>query len=213
MSLTLTGTEDVALEIPGTLPREKAAALTGDLAVEDVRGATPVSLVVFWMKGLAPDDAPGAGASYAEALWRVGVVLDGAPAWLAVACDVEAAFVRKTAAWLVRYPVRPATFTFEGSTQRASLSIEAKGKRLAIMAIPDSHAPPPDDTRRLLVRSSASLFEIPWRTEPAPLRRVARVAFASEELAEATFGPHVRWASEGRLHQGRVQHSGIAIRL
>lgn len=207
MPLTLTGTEEHTLEIPGTLPREKAAALAGpDLVVEDVRGATPVSVVIFRVKGLAE-------ATYAEALWRVGVMHRDTPAWLVVACDVESAFVKKTAEWLVRYPVRPATFTFEGSVARGAVSIESKGKRLAIMAIPDTREAPPDDVRPLLVRSSASLFEIPWSTEPAPFRVAARVALAAEELGEATFGPAIRWAPEGSVHQGRVQRSGVAVRV
>lgn len=214
MSPTLTGTEELTLEIPGSLPREKAATLAGDLEVEHARGATPVSLLVFRMVGLAADDAPaGPGASYAEALWRVAVVFRNAPAWLVIACDVETAFVRKTAGWLVRYPVRPAAFTFEGSLARGSMSIEAKGKRLAIMSIPGTSEPPPDEVRPMLVRSSASLFEIPWSTEAAPFRRIARVAFAAEDLSEATFGPAITWATEGRIHQGRVQHSGIAVRV
>ena len=73
MPLTLTGTEELTLEVPGSLPREKAAVLAGDLEVENVRGQTPVSLVVFRIAGLAP------GASYGEALWRIGVVPSARP--------------------------------------------------------------------------------------------------------------------------------------
>ena len=57
------------------------------------------------------------------------------------------------------------------------------------------------------------MWEVPWAEEPAPFRRIARIAFASEELAEETLGPQVRFLPEGLLHRGRIHRCGIAKKL
>ena len=215
MPLKLSGTEELSIEVPGFLPKDAAMALLGDdLTPQTVRGQVPVSLLVFQMKGLKADGVPGAGMNYGEALWRIGIVLDGEPAWFGLTCDIDKALVRKSAGWLVRYPVRPATLSFEGSRARGAVEITAAGKRCAIVATPTLAEPPEaEPPRRLVVRNRNALWEVPWGEVPAPFRRAARIALAAEDLADATFGDRLRLLPEGLLHRGRTHRCGIARKL
>lgn len=214
MALTLSGTEELSIEVHGVVPKERGKALAGGLPVELVRGQVPVSVLLLQMKNLKPDGAPVPGMNYGEALWRVGVMIDGEPAWLGLVCDIDNAVVRKSGGWLVRYPTRTAKFHFEGSQARGAVDLTANGKRCAVFATPTLAEPPePEPPRRLVVRNANALWEVPWSEDPAPFRRVARIAFAAEELAEETFGPQVRFLPEGLLHRGRVHHCGVAKKL
>ena len=215
MGVTLTGTEEISIEVPGVLPRTQAEALVGDsLRVEHAHGYTPVSLLLFQMKGLRADGVEGPGHNYGEALWRIGVMAKGEPAWFALACDVDNAVVRKGGSWLVRYPLRTGKFRFEGSQARGAVEVEAKGKKLVVVATPRLVEPPPlQPPRRLVVRHANTLWDVPWEEGAAPFRRTALIAFAAGELAEATFGPEVRWERDGLLHRGRVHRCGLAKKL
>lgn len=214
MALTLTGTEELSIEVSGNLPKDRAMALVGDMPLELVKGHVPVSLLLVQMKGLRAEGLATPGFNYGQALWRIGIKLDNVPAWLGLLCDIDSTLVRKSAGWLIRYPLRTATFHFEGSQARGAVDITANGKRCAVFATPTlAEAPPPEAPRRLVVKSSNALWEVPWAEEPAPFRRVARIAFAAEELAEETFGAAVRFLPEGLLHRGRIHRCGPAKKL
>ncbi|HVY45622.1 MAG TPA: hypothetical protein VHB21_07065, partial [Minicystis sp.] len=112
------GTELTTLSLGGTLGAREARALVGDdLALEGERDAerVPVDLFAFRMRGLRARGLFAPRFDYDELLWRVGVMLDGAPAWFAVACDIDRPVMRALGAALVRYPVRASTLAVEPS--------------------------------------------------------------------------------------------------
>ena len=152
MALTLSGTEELTIEVNGLVPKERGKALAGGLPVEVVHGQVPVSLLLMQVKGLKPDGVLAPGMNYGEALWRVGVMLHGVPSWFGLMCDIDNAIVRKSGGWLVRYPVRPAKFHFEGSQARGAVDFTAVGNRCAVFASPTTaEAPEPEPPRRIVV--------------------------------------------------------------
>lgn len=208
----------LTLELEGTLPRARAEELAGPgLEVERAGDRAAVSLLLFQMKGLRPRGLPAPPLDYGEALWRVGVIRDGAKAWLGHACDIDHPLVRLTGAWLVRYPIRVGSFGFESDGDGGcSAAVDAAGARFVVRARaedPRGEGPKANPPRRIFVRSRRALFEIPWREDPAPRRWAVTLDLADVALGAETFGADVTWAPSGVVHRGRVHRCGLARRV
>lgn len=205
--MELRGTEERTLEAAGTISRAAAEALLpAGLPAEDSNGRTPVSLLVFQMRGLTLRPLRGPGLDYGEALWRVGCRWEGQGAWFAVACDLGSAVVRALGARLVRYPVRRGRLLLTDFS--AEVSAEGRATKLRAHAIDASPAPVPP--RAVLVRAQSRLYRIPWREDPAPFRREARLEVLEDALSAVTFGEAAAWDERGLLHRGRVHRCGLA---
>lgn len=211
--MELRGEEAATLELEGTLaPGDARGKVPATLELEERDGRAVVGLLMFQMKGLRPAVMPGPAFDYAEALWRIGVVLNGVPAWFAVACDLDHPMVRRLGRWMIRYPTRqasmhgaagdPATWTVLGNGAAFRATAWSKGEDVPAVA-----------PRRALVGSATALYEVPWREEPAPWRRAAKVEVIDDALTVATLGGVVRWAGEGLLHRGRIHRCGLARKL
>jgi hypothetical protein len=209
--MELRGTEATTLEIGGTLSANAARALAGPLEVELVAGRARASLLVFDMRGMRVTGVPGPALEYREALWRVGVVVDGVPSWFAVACDLDSGLVRALGKRLVRYPVRRARFGLrvleEEGTWEARVS--AREGSLSVRAELSAKAPEAVAPRPVYVRAGSRTYQIPWQEQAAPFRREARVE-VSGDLAERTFGGTITWDAVGLAHRGRVHQCGVA---
>lgn len=214
MRTVLTGTEELSLEIDGTIPEGAARAVVGpgvELSSHD--GRVAVSLLVFAMKGLVLRRLPvrALGLDYNEALWRVGARVRGEPAWFGASCDLDSAVVASLGRLLVRYPVRRARVSLAADAGEASARIEVAGARLAldarVTAEPSEIVPP----RPVLVRSGGDLYEVPWDEVPAPERATVEVT-ADDALSAATLGAAVAWSGAGVLHRGRTHRCGFAAR-
>lgn len=209
MRFELSGTERCTFELSGRLAAGNEPIASG-LPPCYVDDAIEVSVLFFDMRGLRlmrplrlpPDN------DYLEALWRVGVEYRGAPAWLAVACDIDKAMVRRLGKLFVRYPVREAKLAINVSRAAVERGPDSFELRLTELGgTPDAELPRP-----MLVRDGGTLYRIPWREDPAPKRHEVRLAVRDLGLSLATFGAEVRWDAYGLLHEGRRHHCGIAQR-
>ena len=108
MATILRGTETDTLEIRGVLSDGARPEIPAPLALPGDR--IEVDVLFFAMHGLALRGLPWPAFDYTEALWRIGVEVDGKPAWLAVACDIDRAMIRALGRRIVRYPTRVASF-------------------------------------------------------------------------------------------------------
>jgi hypothetical protein len=222
MRVEFTGTETLTLEIEGTLPHARAEELAGPgVEVQRAGDRAVVSLLLFQMKGLRPRGLPAPALDYGEALWRIGAVRDGESAWFGHACDIDHPLVRLTGAWLVRYPIRVASFTFDDDGEGegkggCSVIVDAESKHFKVRARPAEtrgEGPAASPPRRIFVRSRGALFEIPWREDPAPRRWSVTLDLADVALGVATFGADVAWAPSGVVHRGRIHRCGLARRI
>ncbi|MHB8417748.1 MAG: YqjF family protein [Myxococcales bacterium] len=213
MAFELHGTEVLTIELSGSLPVEQALELTRDgLGLELREGRAVVSLLVFHMHGLRGGALPAPSFDYWEALWRVGVLWDGRPAWFGCACDLDHPLVAWAGRRLVRYPVRRASFSHADAETSCAVTVTVSGLSLNLGATcgePIAAAPP----RRLLVRSGGSLYEIPWDERPASYRRHAEIDVTDSSLAHATFGRGASFERVGVVHRGREHRCGLARRL
>jgi hypothetical protein len=208
MTLELRGTEELTLELEGRLPIARASELVPDLLDLETDGDDAVvSLLVFSMRGLRPRGMPLVGLDYGEALWRVGVRLREDLSWFAVACDLDSRIVGVLGRWLVRYPVRRASFRFDGESVAIARGEHAMQLRAVATAPPPRPEPVPP--RQLLVWEGTRLFRIPWAEEPAPDRREVDVDVREGGLVDATLGA-VRWQPRGLVHRGRIHRCGLA---
>lgn len=211
MRIELSGTEVYTIECVGSLPRAAARRLLPDALGLPDDGDAEVGLLCFAMRSLGASEPVRVGPrfDYCEALWRIGVTWRGAPAWFAVACDLDSAFVRTLGAILVRYPVRSAEIVVDDE----HATIRAGGVGFEVRARALEHAPDPIAPRPILVGSGASLYRIPWREDPAPHRRDAEVTIVDDALERTTLGSAVRWQPHGLVHRGRIHRCGIASRV
>jgi hypothetical protein len=204
------GTELVTLELGGALPAGAARGLVGDdLELEQTSGHARVDLFAFRMRGLKARGLPAPKFDYDEILWRVGVLLDGEPAWFSVACDIDRPAMRALGSLFVRYPVRASALSVERECVEAE---HGAGGRLALRMEPVAGAAEARKARRMLVRSRGRLFEIPWGEGLAPTRSRVNVTFEERELADATLGL-ATWDVHGVLSLSRQHECGIAHRL
>jgi hypothetical protein len=208
VTLELRGTEELTIEIEGRLPIARAGELVPDLLDLETDGDDAVvSLLVFAMRGLRPRGMPLFGLDYGEALWRVGVRLKDDLSWFGVACDLDNRIVGTLGRWLVRYPVRRASFRFDGE----SVAIARGEHAMHLAATGGADAPRPEAVapRPLLVWETSRLFRIPWQEEPAADRREVPIEVREAGLVGGTFGA-VRWQPRGLVHRGRIHRCGLA---
>lgn len=213
MLLELRGTEALTVEVGATLPVSSARELWPEgLTLELRDGRSVASLLFFHMRGLRARGLPAPSFDYWEALWRVGIIWDGAPAWFACACDLD----HPTVAWLgrrlVRYPVRRASFTHLEHDAGCAVTVTASGISFQLGAS-FGEAVAPVKPRRLIVRDHGSFFEIPWEEDPAPFRKHAEITILDATLAQETLGRGASFDRVGLVHRGRVHHCGLARRL
>jgi len=205
------GEETITLELLGALAISEARPhVPSALALEEVDGHAVVGLLLFQMRGLGLRGIPGPSFDYSEALWRIGVVVDGQPAWFAVACDLDHPAVRAMGRLLIRYPTRAASIDWTTGDSTAvnvgsalgSLRVSARPEGIDVGAVPP---------RRAFV-GAAALYEVPWREEPAPFRRAAPVEVLDDTLSLVTLGT-VTWQANALLHRGRIHRCGLARSL
>lgn len=212
--LELRGTEAVTIELGGTLAPAAVAPVLRDsgLGAEQDGDGVRVSLLLFRMQGLHLRGLPRPAFHYGEALWRVGVRHRDRLAWLAVACDLDSAWIRWSGARLCRYPVRRARFVFAAEAHTHQVALDGDWGGLAVRATCGTHQPPPEPPRPLLVYAAARLYRIPWNEEPAPYRRVADLqSCTGTGIAETFHGP-VSWQPTALVHHGRIHRCGVAGR-
>ncbi|HEY8042608.1 MAG TPA: DUF2071 domain-containing protein [Polyangiaceae bacterium] len=213
MPIELVGTEALSLELTGATSLARARVLLKDLAPEvSDDGNAVVGLLLFRMQGMHVRGTPGPKVDYGEALWRIGVVHEGAPAWFALRCDLDHPLVMSLGRRAIRYPVRAARFAFEDGGSACSFAVRAEGVRLALRASITGRASSPVPPRRVLSRVTGVLYEIPWREDPPPEVHDARIEWTSVELARATLGAPVSWLPGAVLLRGRVHRCGLARR-
>jgi hypothetical protein len=206
----LRGTEAFTVELSGALSLDDARPLAGTLPLAPrPDGRAEVSLLLFRMRGLGVDGLPGPRFDYGEALWRLGVSLDGAPSWLGLCCDIDHPLVRRTGALLVRYPVRAARFAFDA--EAGSVRVDAPEGTLHVTTASTAEEPAAAPPRPLVVRDDERLYRIPWREDPAPYRRRATAA-VSGRLGASTLAPSLTWDAAALVHRGRVHRCGLAAR-
>jgi hypothetical protein len=206
--IELRGTEAFTVELTGTLAVDDARALAASLPLAlRPDGRAEVGLLLFQMRGLGLGALPGPRLDYGEALWRLGVIVDGAPGWFGLCCDIDHPLVRRTGALLVRYPVRAARFAFDA--EAGSAQVDAAAGTLRVTADLTAEAPAAEPPRPLLVRDGGRLFRIPWKEEPAPFRRRA-TASVRGALGERTLAPSLGWDAAALVHRGRVHRCGLA---
>lgn len=212
--LLFAGTEVRSLEIAGYIDVRRARELVGDgLRVRELGGGdAEVGLLVLRMRRLAPVGLPCLGFDYGELLFRVGVDLeDGAPAWFAVACVVDARLIAVVARSLIRYPVRrvaridigdSVASVIDGDETVLSLTLARRDKM-------DRAAAPP--VRPMFVRAGGELLQVPWAEVEAPRQWHAGVSIFPGPLELAVFGTHARWTAAAVL-EGRGHRCGLAGR-
>jgi hypothetical protein len=210
----LTGTEELTLELQGTLPAQVGRWIVGagvDACVENER--VEVSLLIFRMKGLKSIDLPTPGLDYREALWRISINYAGGRAWFAKVCDLDSTLVRLTGGFLVKYPVRTASIALEADAFRCNSTVHANRETLRVETAATGETPAPVPPRRIVVREGAALFEIPWEEIPTQQRMIARVNVPQDTLSEPTLGAPVVWAPVATFMRGRTHRCGLAHRV
>lgn len=224
-----TGIERITFDLGGTIDEAAARRLTGATAPLANAGLVAVSLLFIQMRGLRPSGLPLPGIDYGEVLWRLAVEHEGAPAWLAVACDLDRLVVRRLGAWLMRYPVRRARIAIADRGREVDFAVAAAGARLDVQVQGAADGAPPQGAPSsarapvpLLVYGAGRQYRIPWGEaegeaggeaggeKGGPFWCAAPCAVGASTLAEATLGTEVRWAGQGVLHRGRRHRCGIA---
>lgn len=214
------GTESVSVELSARLDLAATDAIArrvpAPLVLErDGAGRGSASLLVLEMSGLGLGGLPPR-FDYLEVLYRLGVEVDGAPAWLALRCDIDRPLVRSFARAVIRYPVCPATITIDERGDR-TLTLRAHTARdhLSVtLAVVEGHdAPEARPPRRTFVVDGPTLFEIPWDERPAPLRHHADLVAVDGPSIDAVFGGSVTLDPRAVVHHGRVHRCGAARRV
>jgi hypothetical protein len=213
MLFELLGTEDLTVEVGASLPLSSARELWPQGLTFETRADRAVaSLLVFHMRGLHGRGLPAPSFDYWEALWRLGVMWDGVPAWFGCACDLDRPLIAWAGKRFIRYPVRRASFTSREHEAGAAVTVTVSGVSFQLGAnFGEAVAPVPP--RRLIVRDRGAFFEIPWEEEPAPFRKHAEITILDASLAHETLGRGVSFDRVGLVHRGRVHRCGLARRL
>jgi hypothetical protein len=209
MRTFLSGTEEHTLELGVSLDAARARELAGALVPDLADGRGRGDVLFFAMRRLGVTGVPLARFDYGEALFRLSVIWQGQPAWLALACDLDRKVIQLLGRWLVRYPVRAARFELAAT----HFAVTAGSEALVVDAEPGDREPAAEPARPLIVRAGEQLYRIPWREDPAPWRRIARCTPQAADLAHATFGTDVTFDATGVVHRGRVHRCGIARRV
>jgi hypothetical protein len=191
--MKLRGTEALTLEIGADVP---ARGLVPERFEVDGRA----NVLFFHMTGLSV-----ARFDYFEALWRVSIRYEGAPAWLVVKCDIDHPVVRALGARFIRYPTRAARIV--GS--EGKWTVDAGGTKLDVRVKDEDKASVPEPRRTFV----ASGHEIPWEEVPPSRARAVKVIVEDDALVRATFGDSAKLDATGVVHRGREHICGFAKRI
>ena len=198
------GLEALSLELFATLSAYDAAARTSPLdPVVDSNGRASASLIIFQMRGLRLWGLPG--VDYFEALWRVKVKFQNAPAWLAVACDIDKPLPRAAAGRLVRYPTRAAEIACVESGESLSASVGAGFEAQLTQTGSLASAP----ALPLVVAIGRQIFTVPFGSKTGRGLVKCDVALTRDALWKKTFGPSAR-ISSALLQWDRPHECGLA---
>ncbi len=213
MLFELRGTETLTVEVGASLPLSSAGELWPEgFALEQRDGRAVASLLFSRMRGLHGRGLPAPSFDYWEALWRLGIIWDGVPAWYGCACDLDHPAIAWAGRRLLRYPVRRASFTHSEHESGCAITVTVSGISFQLGASfgePVAAVPP----RRLIVRDHGAFFEIPWEEDPAPFRKHAEITILDATLAQETLGLGASFDRVGLVHRGRVHRCGLARRL
>ena len=202
------GRELGTVELTGTLPAD-APVLAAVRAAGVVALVEPVALSVVFlaMRGLRARAVPWPRFDYGEVLWRIGATLDGAPAWLAVRCELDHRLVARMAARLMRYDVRRADIAIAelGDGRRRCTTSAAEG-RLDLTVTPGAEVAPPAPRPLLVDGGRRSLA---WHEAARGPVRAATIELADRSLLSAVAGPAA--TLDGALmYEAREHACGIA---
>ena len=215
--MRLSGTEAISVELAASIAPSAVEALLGTvpepLSVQrDEAGCGSLSVLVLEMRGLGLA-WPLPTFDYREVLYRLGVMADGAPAWLALRCDLDRALVRAAAGAMIRYPVRRAAIEIDHSDdQICTFRSVTDGDSLSATLRLEATGAPPAVTlpRRTFVVDRGDIFEVPWDERAAPRRSHARVREAQTSACCAVFGGPVVFDERAVVHRGRTHFCGAA---
>lgn len=217
--MELVGTESVSVELSARLDLAATDAMAlrvpAPLVLErDGAGRASASVLALEMSGLGLGRLP-LRFDYKEVLYRLGVAVDGAPAWLALRCDIDRPLVRSFARAIIRYPVCPATITIDERADR-TITLLANTHRdhlsMTLALVEGQDAPEASPPRRTFVVDGPTLFEIPWGERPAPRRHHADVVAIDGASTDAVFGGSVTFEPRALVHHGRGHRCGAARR-
>jgi hypothetical protein len=217
----MTGTESVSIELEARLPSEAADTLASrvpaPLAIElDAAGAAHASVLVLEMQDLGVGERLPPRFDYREVLYRLGVAIGGAPAWLALRCDIDRGLVRTMAASVIRYPVRRAVIEIARSEEGTlGLRAQTDSDRLTatLVLVPSESMPDVTPPRRTFVVSGGALFEVPWDERAAPTRERARLSAMHDDASRSVFGESLAFERSAVIHRGRTHICGSARRI
>jgi len=205
------GRERVSFEVEGAVDAERAARLVGSRVsiLPDAEGQATVGLLVFRCEGLKVRGVPGPGLNYGEALWRLKVMHEGAPAWAVVRCDLDNPLVVMGDSVLVRYPVCRSRFAFREDDGRFEVTVRSPHDSLLMRARPIEEGRDEEGVIPILVPRGPRLYRVPWGDTLAPVAVAARFTI-EEDVSRALFGEAIRWRDRGRALRGRTHACGIA---
>jgi hypothetical protein len=199
--MRLAGTEKISIEIEGSLDPAATEAFAKRLPL---RPDGRMSILALEMRGLGLRDVKLPGLNYREVLHRLSVNVDGAPAWLALRCDLDSALVRRTATRVIRYPVHDARISISASEIRS----DAFSARLRIGDEAMPHA-----LRRTFVIQKERLFEIPWDEKLTTTPREAVVEDVEMHGCEEVFGGPISLETRAIVHRERRHFCASAVRV
>lgn len=198
--MRLEGTEAVSIELEGSLDPAATEAFAKTLPLApDGR----MSILILAMRGLRLRGAKLLpGLDYHEVLHRISVVADGAPAWLAMRCDLDRALVRRTATRVIRYPVYHARIDIDDLRVRSD-AIDVR-LRAGDEAMP--HA-----VRRTFTMQRGRLYEIPWDEKLTTTPRSATVDEIDTRGCNGVFRGPIAIDERAIVHRGRRHFCATAI--
>jgi hypothetical protein len=216
----LSGVEHVSVEVGVSLGAAATLAMEARVPSPLVlarggSGHAHASLLVLEMRGLGLGRLPPR-FGYREVLYRLGVTIDGAPAWLALRCDIDRPLVATMARSLIRYPVRSATIAIDepsGATLSLGARTSSDDLAMTLSLVPGRGTPEAIPPRRTFVVDGGALFEVPWDERPAPERHDADVVACSGSALEAAFGGPTTFEPRALVHRGRGHFCGPARRV
>jgi hypothetical protein len=215
--MQLSGTEAISIELSAVLEAGPTDALAPRVAApltleRDAAGRGCLSVLVLEMHGLGVGWALPT-FDYREVLYRLGVIVDGVPAWLALRCDLDRVMVRRMAAATIRYPVQRATIAIEqvdGGTVsfRAETDVDSLAAKLRLHASGELPATIPP--RRTFVVDRGRVLEVPWDERAAPARDHAAVTDVDNSACRSVYGAPVTFDGTALVHRGRKHFCGRA---
>lgn len=207
------GRERIGLQLSGTLPTAAVRDCTGgNVPLDDEHGRVSVRLNILALEDVRQQKVP-LKFTYAEALWRVGVIIRKKPAWLIIKVDVDRPLVRTLVNLFMSYPTRAARIDIRDAQRMLEVGIHAGTVALTVRAELNTSPPVEDDKRQLVTRHGARFFKIPWGRATASSRQGAIITMQDTGLAAGTLGDGVTWDEAASVWRGREHECGSAAAL